>query len=381
MPKRDVYLDYAAATPLDQDVLRDMQPYFAEQFYNPSAGYQQSRNVKEVIEQSRQTVAVVLGAKSSEIIFTAGGTEANNLAICGVMEASKGSNLIISAIEHPSIKEPSLKYNHKICPVDRTGLIDLGALKKLIDEQTTLVSMMYVNNEIGVIQQLKDVARLIKEVRVKRLEKGNPHPIYLHSDGCQAANYLDLHVSRLGVDLMTLNGGKIYGPKQSGAQYIKSGVKIEPLIRGGGQERGLRSGTENVASIVGFSSALKKAQDNRQLNSKKTHELQLYFIDKLTKAIPSAHINGSLKSRIANNIHVTIKGADNEALLIKLDNLGVMAAAGSACSASSAEPSSVLGAIGLSDRDARSSIRFSIGRETQKTDIDYTVKTLQKLIS
>jgi cysteine desulfurase len=381
MPKQLVYLDYAAATPLDSRVLDTMEPYLSDLFYNPSANYLAAKQVKSDIEAARQKVAKVLGAKSSEIIFTAGGSEANNLAIYGVMSLQKGANLIISAIEHPSVVAPSSNFKVKTCPVEPSGLINIEALKKLIDDKTTLVSVMYVNNEIGVIEPLREVAALIKEIRKDRLERAVNLPIYFHSDAAQAANYLDLHVSRLGVDLMTLNGGKIYGPKQSGILYVRSGVKLKPLIGGGGQERGLRNGTENVAAIIGFSKALDLAHENRSQNAEKAFKMQQYFIKKLTDQIPSAVINGSLKQRIVNNVHVTFPGVDNEWLLIKLDDEGIMAAAGSACSAASVEPSAVLRAIGLSDADARSSIRFSLGQKTSKLDIDYTVLTLKKLLA
>ncbi|MEI9914112.1 MAG: cysteine desulfurase family protein [Candidatus Saccharibacteria bacterium] len=380
MPKQSVYLDYAAATPMSPEVLAAMQPYFKTAFYNPSATYDAARKIKQDVEQARSKVASIIGAKSSEIIFTAGGTEANNLAIKGVMEAHVGANLVISAIEHPSIYEPAKDYDQKVCAVDRSGLIDLKKLTNLIDDKTVLVSIMYVNNEIGVIQPLSYIARIIKAVRADRLERGLKLPIYFHSDACQAANYLDLHTSKLGVDLMTINGGKIYGPKQSGALFIKSDVRLKALIEGGGQERNLRSGTENVAAIVGLSLALEQAQYRRKDNSDKLSKLQADFIDKLSK-LEGATINGSLSKRIVNNVHVTFDGVDNEWLLIKLDELGVMAAAGSACSAANTEPSSVLKAIGLSDDQAQSSVRFSLGNQTQDSEISYVSSTLKKLLS
>lgn len=356
-----------------------MQPYFSESFYNPSAGYLAAKNVKATIETSRQQVAEVIGAKANEIIFTAGGTEANNLAIAGIMRNYPKANLVISAIEHPSITEPAKNFKHKVCPVDNQGLIKLADLEKLIDDSTALVSIMYVNNEIGTVEPLKEVASLVNKIKKDRLERGNRLPIYLHSDACQAANYLDLHISRLGVDLMTLNGGKIYGPKQSGALFAKSSAVLKPLIEGGGQERGLRSGTENVAAVVGFAHALQLAQNNRKLSSEKLAKLQGYFVSKLSE-LPGVTINGTLSKRVVNNVHVTFSGVDNEWLLIKLDNEGIMAAAGSACSASSVEPSSVLRAIGLPGKAAQSSVRFSLGRQTKQADLDYTVNILKKLI-
>jgi cysteine desulfurase len=377
---KSIYLDYAAASPLDADVLKAMQPYFSDKFFNPSANYMSSRSVKKDIESARQNVAKVLGAKSNEIVFTSGGTEANNLAINGVMEAYPSGKLIISAIEHPSLYAPAARYSPKICPVDNHGIVDIKALEGLIDESTVLISIMYVNNEIGSIQHLTKIAELVKQIRLKRREKGNSLPLLIHTDACQAANYLDLHASRLGIDLMSLNGGKIYGPKQSGALFVKSGIKIVAQITGGGQERNLRSGTENVAGIIGFSKALEAASTAHKQESARLSELQRYFIQGLSE-IKSATINGSESRRIANNVHVTFSGIDNEWLLIKLDDSSIMAAAGSACSASSLEASKTLKAIGLTDEQARSSIRFSMGSSTTKKDLRICLDVLSKLIA
>ena len=380
MTKKSVYLDYAAATPVDDRVMDAMEPYFSKNFFNPSANYLLAQKIKDNIDQARKQVALNIGVKSNEIIFTAGGSEANNLAISGVMDNNPGSNLIISAIEHPSVSEPAKKYDFKICPVDSQGLLKLSNLKELINDQTALISVIYVSNEIGTIEPLDKISHLISEIRRSRLMRGVKVPLYLHSDAAQAANYLDLHVSRLGLDMMTLNGGKIYGPKQSGALYLKSGCRLKPIIYGGGQERNLRSGTLNVPSIIGFAKSLDLAQQNRKDNAQRILKLQQYFIDQLQTLEVDLVVNGSLNSRVANNVHVTFKGVDNEALLIKLDLAGIMAAAGSACSASSEEPSSVLKAIGLSDLDAQSSIRFTLGNQTTKNELDYTVSTLKKLL-
>lgn len=376
---RSVYLDYAAATPTDEHVHKVMQPYFSKLFYNPSATYEAASKVKLSIEEARSKVANSVGAKANEIIFTAGGTEANNLAIKGVMTNFKDANLVISAIEHPSIYEPSKNYPTKVCPVDNSGIIKLDKLKKLIDDSTVLVSVMYVSNEIGTIEPLREIAQIIKDVKLDRRERGLHLPIYFHTDACQAANYLDLHVSRIGVDMMTINGGKIYGPKQSGALFIASDVKVKSMIEGGGQERNLRSGTENVPAIIGLSEALTLAQGTRKANSEKVSTLQSTFVARLNQ-LANVSINGSLSKRIVNNIHATFKGIDNEWLLIKLDEAGIMAAAGSACSAASTEPSAVLNAIGLSDEEAQSSIRFSLGKSTTEEDIVYTFTTLKKLV-
>lgn len=337
-----------------------------------------SLKVRKVIDGSRLKVAHWLGAKPSEIVFTAGATEANNLAIHGIMNRYPEGNMLMSAIEHESVLEPARKHPNKEIKVDSTGRIDLRDLEAKIDAKTVLVAVMYANNEIGTIQPLKEISMILEAERKKRGSRGLP--IYLLSDAAQAGNYLDLHNARLGVDLMSLNGGKIYGPKQSGCLFIRSGVGIGPLIYGGGQERGLRSGTENVAGIVGFAEALDEAQSSRHSHIETQTKLQNLFLDLLKTKLPSAEINGSLKKRLPNNVHVTFPGVDNERLLIELDEAGIIAAAGSACSASNEESSHVLRAIGKTVAQARSSIRFSTGRLNEPKDIERTIETLVKLL-
>jgi cysteine desulfurase len=372
-----IYLDHAAATPLDARVLTAMQPYLSDKFYNPSATYAPARQVRQALETARGTVAHWLGSRPAEVVFTAGGTEANNLAIHGVMRRFPQANVIVSAIEHDSVLEPAHSYDCQEVAVHPDGRLNLTELGKRIDENTVLVSIGYANNEIGTIQTIRAIAQLIQAVRQQRT---NSLPLYFHTDACQAGNYLDLHVARLGVDMMTLNGGKIYGPKQSGILYVKAGTELEPLIAGGGQERGLRSGTENVAASIGFATALDLAQTMRHDESDRLRALQRQFIEGL-KDIPQATINGSLKFRLPNNVHMTFSGKDNERLLIQLEEQGILAAAGSACSASKEEPSHVLKAIGLSDTDARASLRFTMGRETIAENIDRLVKSFGILMS
>lgn len=371
-----IYLDYAAATPVDKQVLAAMQPYFSDQFYNPSAAYLLARQVLSDIQAARQSVAKWLGSRPAEIVFTAGGSEANNLAINGVMQKFPQANIVISTIEHESVLGPASQYKYKLTPVLPTGLIDLDKLNKSIDDKTVLVSIIYANNEIGTIQPIHQIAQLIEAIRKERSKRGNKLPLYLHTDACQAAAYLDLHVNRLGVDLMTLNGGKIYGPKQSGVLFIKTGTRLEAQILGGGQELNRRSGTENVPGIIGFYTALELVQTRRQAESKRLQDSQQFFIELLNKQIPNAVINGTLKQRLPNNVHVSFPGHDNERLMMQLEERGILCAVGSACSASSEEPSHVLKAIGLSDEDAQSSLRFSMGISTTKQDIQKTVKTL-----
>jgi cysteine desulfurase len=391
MTGKPIYLDYAAATPLDERALTAMGPYFAENFYNPSATYLAATRVAKDLLTAHGTVAHWLGARPSEIIFTAGGTEANNLAIQGVMRHYPDVNVVVSAVEHESVLLSAALFERRIAPVDRDGAVDLARLAELIDDKTVLVSIMYANNEVGTIQPVREIGKIIKQKRADRVKKrtdrtsqfANPHsqiPLYLHTDAAQAANYLDLHAARLGADLLTLNGGKIYGPKQSGVLFARSGIELQPLILGGGQERGLRSGTENVAAAIGLATALEIAQTVRHEESARLQDLQEYFIGELGAHAPGATINGSRKKRLANNVHVTFPGLDNERLLMRLDEAGIMAAAGSACSASNDAPSHVLCAMGRSDDEARSSIRFTMGRATVRADIDRTIAALKKFL-
>jgi cysteine desulfurase len=377
--KKVIYLDYAAATPLDPEVYSSMEPYFREHFFNPSAVYLAAKTVHKDLEAARSMIAAVLGTKPAEIIFTAGGTEANNLAIRGVMEQFPSSNMVLSAIEHDSVLGPSKLYNNKLAPVDHDGIINIPKLLDLIDDQTVLVSLMYCNNEVGSIQPIHKIATGLKEIKKARLSKGNKLPLYFHSDGAQAGNYLDLHVSGLGLDLLTINGGKIYGPKQSGLLFVKTGISLKPLLLGGGQERGVRSGTENVAADIGLARALSLAQEKRLSESQRLGLLQTMFINLLKEKIPRVIINGSIKNRLVNNIHLTLPGQDNERMLMLLDEAGILAAAGSACSASSLEPSHVLKAMGINRLDAQASIRFTMGRETNQTSLRGVVDVLSSL--
>ena len=376
MPRRPIYLDHAAATPLDPAVAEAMAPYLTENFYNPSAIYGPARAVRSALETARTQAAHWLGARGSEIIFAAGGTEANNLAIHGVMRQYPKANMVVSAIEHESVLAPARHYDCRTVAVDGDGRLDLDDLRAKIDDKTALVSIGYANNEIGTVQPLREIAKVIAEKRTGR----GKLPLIFHTDACQAGNYLDLHTARLGVDLMTLDGSKIYGPKQSGCLYVRSGTRLEPLIDGGHQERGLRGGTENVAGDIGFAAALELVQKARHEESARLQKLQASFFQGIEESITGALINGSRKYRLPNNIHLTIPGQDNERLLIQLDEAGILAAAGSACNASDQRPSEVLKAIGLSDAEARSSLRFAMGQTTTPEMIDQVVKALRDLV-
>lgn len=382
MRKDDIsnYFDYAAATPLDPKVLAIMEPYLKEQFYNPSAQYLAAKHIAQDIRKARTRIAHWLGARQAEITFTAGGTEANNLAIHGIMRRYPKANIVVSAIEHESVLEPAGTYDCRVVGVHATGLVDMTALNKAITDKTVLVSIMYANNEVGSIQPIREISRILAFVRAGRRKKGNNLPLYLHTDACQAAAYLDLHTNRLGVDLMTLNAGKIYGPKQCGALYIKSGIELEPQIVGGGQEGGLRSGTENVANIMGFAEALDIVQTRRHDETKRLQNLQQLFFSLIDEQIPQARVNGTKKYRLPSNINVLIPGTDNERLVMQLDEQGIVCATGSACSAADQGPSHVLKAIGLNDSEARASLRFSMGRFTTERAVRRVVTVLAKLV-
>ena len=376
---KKVYLDYSAATPMRSEVLEAMRPFFSDEFYNPSAVYLSAKNVKSRLDEFRRSVANLLGSRPAEITFTAGATEANNLAVQGIARQFPDGEILISAVEHESVTAPAGLFGAGRIPVDENGLIILNKLSNLINDKTVLVSVMLVNNELGTIQPLADIAKLIAEIRRRRQSEGNGLPIYLHTDAAQAGNYLDLHTGRIGVDMMSLNGGKLYGPKQSGALYVKAGVKLRPLILGGGQESGLRSGTENVAAIAGFAKALELAQAGRRQTADHLTVLRKDFEEQLSNNFRTATINGG-RHRAPHITSVTFPGQDNERLMMQLDELGIMCAVGSACSASSEEPSAVLRAIGLSEDLAQATLRFSLGTATDQAGIDAAISALRTIL-
>jgi cysteine desulfurase len=376
---KSIYLDNAAATPVDDRVMKAMQPYWQDQFYNPSAGYLAAKQVRSQLKNWRQRAANILGVKPNEIVFTAGGSEADNLAIHGIMRRFPQAKQVVSAVEHPAILQAAKIYQHHLAPVTIRGLVDTDKLVKLIDDQTVLVSIMQANNEVGTLQPLARISALINQIRHQRLLAGNNLPLYLHSDASQSPNCLAVKPHRLGLDLMTINGGKIYGPKQSGLLFVKSGIELVPLVYGGGQERGRRSGTESLAAIAGLTTALEIAQEQRSAEAGRLQALQQLFETQVIQAIPEAVIN-SRGPRLPSFVHLTIPGQDNEQLMMHLDEQGIICAVGSACSASNQAPSHVLKAMGLSDKQAQSSLRFSMGRGTTQADIQKVVKTLARLV-
>lgn len=378
---RKIYLDHAATTPVDPKVLEEMFPHFNLIHGNPSSMYATGRQAKKALEDARREVATLINASPEEIIFTGSGTESDNLALLGAARANKdyGDHIIVSAVEHKAVLEAARElvregFRVSYLKVDADGLIDVGECMSLISDKTILVSVMYANNEIGTIQPIKELARTLMSVK-----NSNSFPL-LHTDACQAAGALSINVAELGVDLMTLNGSKIYGPKGVGILYKRSRVTIAPIILGGEQEMGLRAGTENVPLIVGFSKALQQAELMRGAESARLTELRDYFMEELKKKIPNLIVNGSREYRLPNNVHVSIPNVEGEAILLLLDNSGIEASTGSACSANDLNPSHVLLAIGQTPEFAHGSIRFSLGRETTREQLDYVADVLAQTV-
>lgn len=343
--------------------------------------YATGRQAKKALEDARREVATLINASPEEIIFTGSGTESDNLALLGAARANKdyGDHIIVSAVEHKAVLEAARElvregFRVSYLKVDADGLIDVGECMSLISDKTILVSVMYANNEIGTIQPIKELARTLMSVK-----NSNSFPL-LHTDACQAAGALSINVAELGVDLMTLNGSKIYGPKGVGILYKRSRVTIAPIILGGEQEMGLRAGTENVPLIVGFSKALQQAELMRGAESARLTELRDYFMEELKKKIPNLIVNGSREYRLPNNVHVSIPNVEGEAILLLLDNSGIEASTGSACSANDLNPSHVLLAIGQTPEFAHGSIRFSLGRETTREQLDYVADVLAQTV-
>lgn len=376
MATKSIYLDYAASTPMDPAVFKAMEKFFINDFYNPSAAYLAARSVKKQVDSARSKIAGCLGAKPAEIVFTAGATEANNLAVQGVMRQFPDAEVLISAIEHDSVRTPAWLFDCREIPVNSDGRVNPSEVSELISDTTVLISIGLINNEIGTIQPIREVAKVIQTHCLRRQKAGNLRPLYLHTDAAQAPSYLDLNANRLGVDMLSINGGKIYGPKQSGVLFIKSGVQLAPIIGGGNQEWGMRAGTENVPSIIGLAEALVRAQNDRQAESQRLTAIREGFIKQLMQKFPKASVNGSVKYSAPHIISLTLPGTDNERLMMELDEAGIQCSTGSACHASSAEPSHVLRAIGMSDSNAHSTLRFSLGRDTTQKDLKYLIAKL-----
>lgn len=350
---------------MDERVLTAMMPYFTQQFYNPSAAYLAARQVRTELEAARHQLAQIIGARPAEIVITAGATESINLALHGV-----AGRLVTTAVEHQSVLATARERDGVVLPVDHSGRLDLEQLRQVLTDDVALVSIGYVNSETGVIQDVRAVAALIRQVQDDRRERGVATPLLLHTDASQAAGMMDLNVARLGVDLMTLNAGKCYGPKQVGLLYVRAGVRLRPLILGGGQEMGLRSGTENVAGTIGFAKALQLADKTRASETKRLGDLRQRLRNYLLDKLPDAQINETPKHNSPAILNLSVPGVDGERVVFALDQRGVLVATGSACAANKGRRSHVLTAMGLSDRLADGSLRLSLGRFTTVAEID-----------
>ena len=379
------YFDYAAITPLDSVVLEAMKPFLETEYANPSSIYAAARITRQAMDDARHIVADIFGAKTTEIVFTSGGTEGNNLAIQTILYTHPGSIWVTTNIEHDAVLvqvEHLTSNGHPatIVPVKPNGIVDPQSIVDAINDQTVLVSVMMANNEIGTIQPIADIARAIAKIRVDRIEREIVLPIYLHSDAVQAPNYLDLHVDRLGLDILTLSGSKIYGPRGTGVLYVRHATELGVLFFGGGQERGRRSGTENVPGIVGFATALKLTQVMHSEESHRVARLRDDLLKKLLIEIPDAIVNGDPKRRLPNNINLTIPNAEGEGMVLYLDNVGILASTGSACSSGDLDPSHVLLAIGRSIKEADQSLRLTLGRDTSEAMCDLVAEKLPEIV-
>ena len=360
-----IYLDHAAATPMDARVLSAMQPYFIDNFYNPSSPYFPAVSVRRDYESAKHTIARQIGGKVGEIIITAGATESINLAFSAV-----SGHVVTSNIEHDSVLASANNHENTIVKADNHGLVTAEVIKSAVRKDTQLVSVALANNELGTIQPIRDIAQVIKTERDSRLSNGDKTPIYFHCDASQGACQLDVNVARLGVDMLTLNAGKIYGPKQVGLLWAASYVHLQPQIVGGGQENGLRSGTENVAGIIGFAKALELVSEHRKYESVRLAKLRDSLQTTLTDAFPDAIVSGHKKHRLAGHLHISFPRLDAERLIFLLEKRGVLVATGSACAANRGTRSHVLTAIGLSPEVADGSIRISLGHLSTPENIE-----------
>lgn len=370
------YFDNAATTRTKEEVLKTMMPYYKLQFGNPSSAYTIGRNAKMAIEEARKKVAILLNSKNKEIYFTGGGSESNNTALKGIAHKNKekGNHIITSKIEHPSIlntcKELEKEgFNITYLNVNSEGIVDLNQLKSSINAKTILISIMFANNEIGTIEPIEEISKIAKE-----------RGIILHVDAVQACGNINIDVENMGIDLLSLSGHKLYGPKGIGALYIKEGIEIESLIKGGHQEKGIRAGTENVAGIVGLGKACELAKENLNTHIRYLKKMRDYYISEIERKIPSVSLNGSREERLPGNANFSFEGVEGNSVLLKLDELGICISSGSACSTGNTNPSHVLTAIGLDEKTSKSALRTTFGEDNTIEDIDYLVNNLERII-
>ena len=371
-----IYMDHSATSPVDPEVFEAMKPYFTEGFGNASTLYKLGRDAKMAMETARKQVASLINAEPKEIIFTSGGTESDNIAIKGTVYRlkNKGNHIITSNIEHPAVTE-TCKYLEKngfevtYVPVDKEGLVHPEDVEKAITDKTVLITIMHANNEIGTIQPIAEIGKIAKE-----------HGIYFHTDAVQSVGKIPVDVKAMNVDMLSLSSHKLYGPKGIGALYIKKGVRLEPIIHGGGHERGLRPGTENVPAIVGLGKACEISEENLDKDMEHLKKLRDKLIDSVLEQNEEAYLNGHRTQRLPGNVNFRFTGIEGESLILHLDSKGIAASTGSACSSIKLEPSAVLMAIGLKEVEAHGSLRLSLGRENTEEDVDYTIKAIKEVV-
>ena len=372
---KNIYLDYSATTPVDKRVVKAMLPYFTKKFGNTMSLHSFGEEAKIILEKSRKTIADIIKAKSNEIIFTGSATESNNFALKGIAFANKdkGKHIIISSIEHPCIIETAgwlEKQGFKITKlkVDKYGLVSPLDVKKLIKKDTILVSVIHASNEIGTIQPIEKIGKICKDKKV-----------YFHTDAVQSFGKIPIDVNKMNIDLLTISSHKIYGPKGSACLFIKQGIKIEPLLHGGGQEKNLRGSTINIPAIAGFAKAAEICEEEMEKENKRLTKLRDKLIKQVLK-IKNVYLNGHPEKRLSNNTNFSFSFIEGESLIIQLDSNGIAVSTGSACASSKLEASHVLLAIGLKPEQAHGSLRISLGRYTKEKDIDYLIKILPKIV-
>jgi cysteine desulfurase len=375
MAKDQIFLDYASATPVDPQVLAVMMPYFGDRFFNPSSLYAAARDLKADLYSARMVVADLIQAHVDEIIFTGSGTEADNLALRGICQSVQGGgHLIVSAIEHQAILATAQDLERQgwdvtYLPVNEWGIVELSTLKQALRPETVLVSIMLANNEIGTIQPLREIAKVV-----------HAHGALVHTDATQALSMLPVSVRELGVDMMTITSAKIYGPKGAAALYVRRGTELHPTLTGGFQEGGLRAGTENMPALVGFAEACRLLMVGREQQMTRIELLRDQLMAAVLK-IPHTKLNGSATDRLVNNLNVTFEGVEGDMLLLFLDELGIQVSSGSACTAMSVSPSHVLVALGRSATEAKSSVRFTLGWPTTAVEVEYVLSKLPDLVA
>ncbi len=374
---RKVYLDYSATTPVKEEVLKEMIPYFTEKFGNPSSLYDIGLESKDAVTHAREQVAALINARPQEIYFTAGGTEADNWAVFGTAEKfkEKGNHIITTKIEHHAMLHSCAflekeGFDVTYLDIDKDGFIDLRQLEEAITEKTILISIMLVNNEIGTIEPIKEAAAIAKK-----------HGVLFHTDAVQGLGNVAIDVKDMGVDMMSVSSHKIYGPKGSGALYIRKGVNIDNYMHGGGQENRRRAGTENLAGIVGFGKAAQLARINFDKHVEHCSKVRNHLKDRILAEIPDTFVNGTMDKRHPGNLNITFKYIEGESILLLLNQFGISVSTGSACSSASLEPSHVLSALGVPVEMIHGTVRFTVGDFTTMEDVDYVVDNLKTIVA